>query len=222
MSAELSALESLAENYNSGIFRLSPISLAVLFYATPFLVQKYNWFEKGNPLDTISESEWDTISAYVDGLLYEVKNPMIGYIMAYVTESPPTNVLPCDGATYNRVDYPELYDALASVFIIDADTFSVPDLRGRTVIGSGDGVGLTSRNTGDSLGEEEHQLDTSELASHSHTIPYTITTLVLEPGEVTTLTPVPLLTQNTGDSGGDSPHNNMQPSYALNYGVIAS
>lgn len=222
MSAELSALEDLAVNYNSGIYRLSPLSLAVLFYATPYLTQRYNWVNKNIPTDTVTDSDWDTISSYVDGLLYEVKNPMIGYIMPYITESPPPNVLACDGATYNREDYPELYDALASVFIIDADTFKVPDLRGRTIIGAGDGSGLTSRNVGDMEGEETHQLSEDELASHSHTIQYTITTLVLEPGEVTALTPVPLLTAFTGDTGGDDPHNNMQPSYALNYGVIAS
>lgn len=222
MSAELSALEGLAANYNSGIYRLSPISLAVLFYATPFLVQRYNWLDKSNPLDTISDIEWDTIQSYVDGLLYEVKNPMIGYIMAYATESPPANVLPCDGQSYLRADYPELFAVLSSAFIVDGDTFVVPDLRGRTVIGSGSGSGLTSRSTGDSLGEENHQLSENELASHSHTIGYTITTLVLEPGEVTALTPIPLLTQFTGDTGGDVPHNNMQPSYALNYGIIAS
>jgi microcystin-dependent protein len=192
-----------------------------LFYATKFWGDKTNWYS-GSPLDSISTADWDTISAYVDGLLYEAKNPVIGYIMPYITASPPANVLPCDGSSYLRVDFPELYSVLDSVFIVDSDNFVVPDLRGRTVIGAGDGSGLSSRSVGTSLGEEDHQLTESELASHSHTIPYTITTLVLEPGEVTALTPVPLLTQNTGDAGIDSPHNNMQPSYVLNYGVIAS
>lgn len=222
MSAELSALQDLAADFSSGIYRLSPTSLAVLFYATPYLTRRFNWIDRTQPLDEVTDSDWDTISAYVDNLLYEAKKPMIGYIMPYITDSPPPNVLACDGSNYLRVDYPELYAVLASVFIVDADTFTVPDLRGRTVIGAGSGAGLSTYAVGASVGEEDHTLNETEMPSHSHTIQYTITTLVLEPGEVTALTPVPLLTAFTGDTGGDLPHNNIQPSYALNYGVIAS
>lgn len=222
MSAELTALESLAANFNSGIYRLSPISLAVLFYTTPYLTKRYNWIDRTVPLDTVTDADWDTISAYVDGLLYEVKNPMIGYIMPYMTESPPPNVLPCDGAIYLREDYPELYEVIASVFIVDSDSFTVPDLRGRTVIGAGDGSGLTSRNVGESFGEESHQLTVGELASHSHSIELTTGVPAVAPGEVVLDATVPLVPDATGNTGGDDPHNNMQPSYVLNYGVIAS
>ena len=222
MSAELTALEGLAADFRSGVFRLSPTSLAVLFYATPYLTARYNWIDRTIPTDSVSDSDWDTISAYVDGLLYEVKNPMIGLITAYMTADPPANVLACDGSTYLRDDFPALYEALDAFFIVDADHFTVPDLRGRTVIGAGDGSGLTPRSVGGVGGEETHQLTESELASHSHTIPTTITTPVLEPGEVPALTPVPIITSNTGSTGGDVPHNNMQPFYSLNYGVIAS
>jgi len=222
MSAELSALQSLAADFVSGIYRLTPTSLAVLFYATSYLTKRYNWIDRNNPLDTVSDSDWDTIQEYVDGLLYEVKKPMIGMIFPFVTESPPPNVLTCDGSQYLRVDYPELYAVLDTVFIVDADNFIVPDLRGRTVISAGAGSGLTNRNVGATGGEENHQLTESELASHSHTIPLTATTLALEPGEVTVLTPIPILTQNTGNTGGNSPHNNMQPFFALNYGILAS
>jgi microcystin-dependent protein len=222
MSAELTALEDLASNFRAAWFLLSPTSQAVLFYATPYLTARFNWVDRTIPTDEVTDVDWDTIQAYVDGLLYEAKNPMIGIITPYVTSDPPTNVLPCDGSTYLRVDFPILYDVLDPFFIVDADHFQVPDLRGRTVIGAGDGSGLSSRAVGDSLGEENHTLDVSEMPSHDHTIPYTITTLVLEPGEVTALTPIPLLTQSTGATGGDGSHNNMQPSYALNYGIIAS
>lgn len=222
MSAELTALNELAANYRNSLIRLSSTSQAVLFYATSYLIKRANWIDRTNPLDTVSDIEWDTISDYVDTLLYEVKNPMIGLIIPFATELPPPNVLPCDGATYLREDFPALYDVLDDFFIVDSEHFTVPDLRGRTIIGAGDGSGLASRNVGQTGGEEEHQLDENELASHSHTIGATITTLVLEPGEVTALTPVPIISAYTGETGGDSPHNNMQPYYVLNYGILAS
>jgi len=221
MSAELDALQTLAVDFRSGIYRLSPTSLAVLFYASRFWSLKSNWLSP-DPLDTISDSDWDTISAYVDLLLYEAKNPMIGLITAYITDDPPANVLPCDGSTYLRDDFPVLYAAIDPVFIVDADHFSVPDLRGRTVIGAGDGSGLSSRSVGATGGEENHQLTESELASHTHSIPATTTTLAVEPGEVAVVTPIPIITSSTGATGGNVAHNTMQPFYVLNYGVIAS
>jgi microcystin-dependent protein len=222
MSAELTALESLAANNVTAWFRLNAISQAVLFYATPYLTQRSNWIDRHALDDQITDGEWDTIQAYVDGLLYEAKVPMIGYIIPYVTQDPPPNVLPCDGASYLRVDYPNLYAALDPFFITDADNFTVPDLRGRTVIGAGDGTGLSSRAVGDEAGEELHQLTTGELASHTHSIPLT-TSLPAQAGvgfagDVT----VPIVTSNTGSAGGDQAHNNMQPFYTLNYGVLVS
>jgi len=217
MSAELTALEDLASNNVTAWFRLSAISQAVLFYATPYLTARFNWIDRTVPNDSISDSEWDTLQAYVDGLLFEAKVPMLGLIVPFVTIDPPPNVLPCDGSTYLRVDFPELYAVLDTPFIVDADNFIVPDLRGRTVIGAGG-----TFSNADVGGESEHVLTVDELASHDHTIPLTATTLAVEPGEVTVLTPVPLFTQNTGSTGSDAAHNNMQPYYAINYGIIAS
>jgi microcystin-dependent protein len=222
VSAELDALEVLASDNITAWFRLSAISQAVLFYTTNYLKERKNWINQNIPTDEVTDNDWDTIEAYVDGLLYEAKNPMIGLIIPFVTVDPLPNVLPCDGATYLRVDYPNLYDVIDPFFIVDGDHFNVPDLRGRTIIGAGDGSGLSSRAVGDVGGEETHQITEGELASHVHTIPLTATTLAVEPGEVTVTTPVPFLTQNTGSTGGDEAHNNMQPFFALNYGIIAS
>jgi len=217
MSAELTALQELAANNVTAWFRLSAISQAVLFYATPYLTARYNWIAPEETAANVTNSDWDTIQAYVDGLLYEAKNPMIGMIIPFITSDPPTNVIPCDGGVYLKDDFPTLYDVLDPVFIVDATHFKVPDLRGLTIIGANSGY-----SPGDTGGEETHTLDVTEIPSHDHTIPLTATTLAVEPGEVTVLTPIPILTQNTGSTGGGGAHNNMQPFIALNYGVIAS
>lgn len=166
--------------------------------------------------------------------MYWSLTPMIGTIIAYATTDPPANVLPCDGATYLKADYPALYGAIASAFIIDADTFAVPDLRGRTTLGTGQGSGLTLRVIGDSDGEEEHTLILAETPAHSHTdsghihsIHSHLGGLAVSPGELPVSLPNPL-PENTSsgnadnqDAGGDGAHNNMQPFLALNYGIVA-
>lgn len=236
MSAELTALQTLASDFNGGVFRLSPEDLAIFFWTSNYLEARRNWIRRSDPYDTVSDSDWDTLEAMVASALGAIKVPILGLITAYATEDPPPNVLPCDGASYLRVDYPELYAVLDPFFIVDADHFSVPDLRGRTVIGAGIATGLTTRAVGNMGGEEDHTLTVDEMPSHSHsdnghshTIPSTTTTLFVAPGEVPGLIPVPIVPSFTGTSyadltstGGDDPHNNMQPWYALNYGIIAA
>lgn len=217
MSAVLTALQELASNNTTAWFRLSAISQAVLFYATPYLTARYNFVDVDETSVDVTNEDWDTLSAYVDGLLYEAKNPMIGMIFPLVTLDPPPNVLPCDGSSYLRVDFPELFAVLDTPFIVDEDHFIVPDLRGKTVIGAGG-----SYSNGNTGGEESHALDVSEIPSHDHTIPLTATTLAVEPGEVTVLTPIPIFTSTTGATGGNVSHNNMQPYFALNYGIVAA
>jgi microcystin-dependent protein len=48
--------------------------------------------------------------------------------------------------------------------------FFLPDLRGRTVVGAGTALSLSSRTPGDVGGEETHYLTENELPSHSHAI----------------------------------------------------
>lgn len=49
-------------------------------------------------------------------------------------------------------------------------TFSVPDFRSKTQIGSGTGNGLTIRNTGVTGGEETNAINSLTMASHNHSI----------------------------------------------------
>lgn len=161
---------------------------------------------------------------------------MIGSIFPYITALPPAHCLVCDGSSYQRINYPDLYAALDAVFIVDADNFVVPDLRGKTVIGAGDGgADYTNRTVGQIGGEEAHQLTVTELASHGHTDlghshiynPPGTALPVVAPGEVpvTAINLLPGLTgeayANIQNTGADEPHNTMQPFLALNYCVMA-
>lgn len=147
---------------------------------------------------------------------------MIGSIHAVATDVPDWGLL-CDGTQYARADYPELYAVLNSAYIVDADNFTVPDLRGRAIIGAGTGSGLTSRTIGDDVGTETHQLTESEMPAHTHSYNYPTLNVDLEaPGapDITALGQPPI-SQSTGSTGGDNPHNNMQPSHVLTYYIWA-
>ena len=78
--------------------------------------------------------------------------------------------VPCDGRALSKSKYSALFNLIGSTFSNgDYNTeFNIPDLRGRTVIGSGQGNDLTFRTFWEMEGEELHTLTIAELASHSH------------------------------------------------------
>jgi microcystin-dependent protein len=111
-------------------------------------------------------------------------------------------------------------------------TFALPDLRGRTPLGPGQGLGLTDRIAGEAGGTETHTLSGPELPQHTHL-------LGANTGNGTTDRPdgnlparnpaaVPqyaaaasadadLASNAVGQAGGSQPHNNMQPYIVVNY-----
>ncbi|MCG8545652.1 MAG: hypothetical protein MJE12_15740 [Alphaproteobacteria bacterium] len=104
-------------------------------------------------------------------------------------------------------------------------TLKMPDARGRSIIGSGQGGGLSNRVHGDADGAETHMLTEGELPSHNHDFRTdgAATRLFTTSGPsgfgggglpFNTAT-VQNLTA-TQSAGGGQAHNNMQPWLALN------
>jgi microcystin-dependent protein len=78
--------------------------------------------------------------------------------------------LVCDGRSLSRVTFAALFAVLGTAFgADDANTFKLPDARGRTTCGVGQGVGLTNRTLGAYVGEENHTLTIGEMPGHTHT-----------------------------------------------------
>jgi microcystin-dependent protein len=85
----------------------------------------------------------------------------VGSIIAYYGAKAPDGWLLCDGSAIpNDAKYQDLKTLLAKS--------TTPDLRGRTLIGAGQGAGLSSRALGQQAGEETHQLTVNEMPSHNH------------------------------------------------------
>ena len=137
---------------------------------------------------------------------------VIGEVKYFATATLPAGFLPCDGATYNRVDYPLLYSALHSSFIVDADHFITPGVSDRVIAGSG-----TTLSVGDTVGNETHTMTIEELVPHDHTIPWLAT---FPYGEIPEISVVGgILTQNTGQTGNGEPFSIVQPTIALLVGI---
>jgi microcystin-dependent protein len=96
-----------------------------------------------------------------------------GMVICYAGGGPPANWLVCNGQAVGRTTYPALFTAIG-VYWGGGDgvnTFNVPNFQGRAPIGyvnNANQSGITARGFGALGGEENHQLSTAELASHSH------------------------------------------------------
>ncbi|MFZ2725377.1 MAG: tail fiber protein [Methylococcaceae bacterium] len=136
----------------------------------------------------------------------------IGTILSYMGTSAPQGWLICDGSAI-----PSAYSDL--IALIGATT---PNLRGRTLIGSGQGAGLTNRTLKDIGGEENHVLSANEMPSHQHQFPG-------DDGLGSWVTAAYAINYDatsgggngrmywTGATGGSQAHNNMQPFFVVNY-----
>ena len=160
----------------------------------------------------------------------------------------PSGWLLCDGSAVSRTTYASLFAAIGINYGggDGINTFNLPDLRGRTIIGVGHGAGLTARTLAQTLGEEAHTLTSGEMPAHSHTItdPGHAHSVVAQGSNAAVQVAVsnsssgcgvycgtqqaPLAeiatvaaTATTGvtaqSTGGGAAHNVMQPSMVLNY-----
>lgn len=137
-----------------------------------------------------------------------------GSIMPYGGAAAPAGWLLCNGQAVNRSTYATLFGVVGVAFGVgnNVDTFNVPDLRGRTPIGVGQGSGLSDRALGAKSGAETHTLTVNEIPAHHHTYASTAQAGAVDyqPGTGGGVT-------NTGDAGGGAAHNNMQPYQVVNF-----
>jgi len=175
------------------------------------LCEAYNWEAAGDmTVADCAAAMWDMWQS-IEGCI------MIGSVAAFATTTLPDNYLLCDGAEYDREDYPALYAVLGAAYIIDADTFTVPSLENRVVVGAGDVYSV-----GDEGGAADVTLAVSELPAHDHV--YQEKSEILFP--YGTLTPQVSARgtlfesgRDTSETGEGDAHENMPPFCALLWGI---
>ena len=154
-------------------------------------------------------------------------------IISYAGSNPPTGWQLCNGTAlkYTNDNFVKNTDERTISFNKNStgDLILTPDLRGRFILGEGDGDGLTQRDIHTNGGEETHILTIEEMPSHNHlsgtknifdmhtgSYGHTDSGYIDYPngrwvGRNRTF-------QNyTNKKGDDAPHNNMPPYYVLTY-----
>jgi microcystin-dependent protein len=167
-----------------------------------------------------------------------------GTILAFAAPALPTGWLRCDGSAIGRIQYKNLFQAIGTTYGVGdhITTFNLPDCRGRALVGIGQGPALTNRPLGQSFGAEKHTLSVNELTAHSHVVndighvhnignpdvgqvwetaggrtgrfAYGVTNHGVKNNPPTMRAHTGVSLQATGSS---APHNNIQPSLAINY-----
>lgn len=180
-------------------------------------------------LDAASEFQ-----AVLEAVMAGTRKERIGEVKMWSGRDIPDNWLMCDGQTYNRADYPELYDMLHPTLQVSSEAFKTPDMVYRFPQGA---VRLTGDNwsyedmLGTTGGEAEHTLTVNEMPAHTHA-PAT-------PGESFVTTSTSLNTgrvlatatganyqrvfggETTANRGGGQPHNNLPPYFTLYFCIVA-
>ena len=89
-----------------------------------------------------------------------------GTIIAFAGEDVPKGWALCDGNPYvvNDPVYTNLFKAIRYAYGGETnETFRVPDLKGRVIVGTGHGADLANRKLADKFGRETHVLEHKEL-----------------------------------------------------------
>jgi microcystin-dependent protein len=166
-----------------------------------------------------------------------MSNPYLGEIKMGGWNFAPNGYAFCNGQLTSIAAESALFALLGTTYGGDGvTTFALPDLRGRSAWGMGQGPGLSFYNQGQTFGQEDVTLVVNQLPVHTHSTSSVAGPAVANPATSPAnklwnsqpnaadppYAPVPSTTtlNATGSTGGNQPHNNLQPYLVINF-VIA-
>ena len=151
-----------------------------------------------------------------------MSSPFVGEIRLFAGNFAPAGWAFCDGQVQSIAENVTLFSLIGTTYGGDGQTtFNLPDLRGRAMVGAGQGQGLQNYVEGQLGGTEDVTLTVAQIASHGVTVAATSTGTRPQVGSG--LAPggsyAPAGSANTtlANVGGGSPHENMAPFLALSF-----
>lgn len=164
--------------------------------------------------------------------------PILGEIRIFAGNFAPQGWFLCQGQLLPISQYEALYNLIGTTYGGDGQTtFGLPNLQGRGPVHIGQGLGLSNYVLGQASGSETVTLTSNQMPAHTHLFQAgvntdgTKTTLFdgtnAYPGVTsgatyasTTDSTMGTMTGPGGITGGNQPHENMQPFLAVNF-IIA-
>jgi len=102
-------------------------------------------------------------------------DPYLGTVTIFAGNFAPRAWMFCQGQLVSIAENTALFSLLGTTYGGDGQTtFALPDLRGRTAIHQGQGIGLSNYTLGESAGTESTTMVSSQLPAHNH-MPVTVT-----------------------------------------------
>ncbi len=98
-------------------------------------------------------------------------SPFLGSVIPSAINFIPVGYMSCEGQSIAVNSNPALYALIGTIYGGDGvSTFKLPDLRGRYIIGQGQGPGLANYIIGQAAGGTSITLSTSQMPAHNHSV----------------------------------------------------
>ena len=212
MAYDYDEIQSIIANDRPIVASLSAGSAALALVAIASMSDRWRW-------PGISDAEWNILEAQKACLDRELMvSALVATVQIFFTETLPAWGLLCDGTTYNKVDYPDLYAALHPAFIKSGSQFTVPDLRDKFLLSD------DTQSPFSVGGEHSVQLTQDEMPRHRHTDTRYSFNIDVEgagaPDPLAVGLPIQPFTY-TSYAGGDRPHENRPRFYVVRYCIVA-
>lgn len=157
---------------------------------------------------------------------YVYAQQFLGEVMCGGWNFCPIGWAECNGQTLSKVDNDALFQLIGTTYGGDGQPgFALPNIQGRSMLGSGQGAGLSNRQPGEAGGVESVTLTIAQMPSHNHTLlahsgaERSATPIGRVPGVTPATAPAfangvsntQLQAGTLSNAGGTQPHDNLQP-----------
>jgi hypothetical protein len=117
----------ISENDARSVVMLRASSFTAILTALSSIEPRYKWSDGDNALTDVQYDEIDAILSGASNDLMD--NFLVGTLYWTLADTLPVFVLPLDGDTHDKADFPALYDKLPASWK-DSTTFTLPNWQG--------------------------------------------------------------------------------------------